>query len=70
MQLLTSQQVAEMFSIPEGTLRYWRKIGVGPSWVKLEGTIRYDADDVKAYVEGCRRTPSVRAYMEEKRVSL
>ena len=70
MQLLTSKEVAEMMSIPEGTLRYWRKIGVGPAWVKLEGTIRYDAADVKAYVERCRRTPSVRAYMEEKRVSL
>ena len=65
-QLLTSKRVAEMLSIPEGTLRYWRNVGIGPVWHKLEGSIRYDVDDVSRYVEKNRRIPSVRAYMEEK----
>ena len=68
--LLSSAQVAEMLGIPEGTLRYWRKTGVGPAWIKMEGTIRYDLADVQAYVERNRRIPSVRAYMEERDVSL
>ncbi len=64
-QLLTSKRVAEMLSIPEGTLRYWRNVGIGPVWHKLEGSIRYDVDDVSRYVEKNRRIPSVRAFMEE-----
>lgn len=69
-RLLTSKAVAEMLAVPEGTLRYWRKIGVGPGWVKLEGSIRYDLADVVEYIERGRRTPSVRAFMEEHDVSL
>ena len=70
MKLITTKSVAEMLSVPEGTIRYWRKVGVGPSWVKLEGTIRYDLADVLKYIERSRRTPSVRAYMEDNDGSL
>jgi DNA-binding transcriptional MerR regulator len=66
MKLLTTNAVSDMTSIPEGTLRYWRKVGLGPAWVKLEGSIRYAEEDVLMYIERNRRTPSVRAYMEEK----
>ncbi len=68
--LLTSKAVSEMLSVPEGTLRYWRKVGIGPKWLKLEGSIRYDLADVLAYIDRGRRTPSVRANMEEMRESL
>jgi DNA-binding transcriptional MerR regulator len=69
-QLLRSKEVAAMLSVPEGTLRYWRNVGLGPVWHKLEGSIRYDVDDVSRYVETNRRIPSVRAYMEEHDGSL
>jgi DNA-binding transcriptional MerR regulator len=65
-KLLTTKLVSEMLSIPDGTIRYWRKVGLGPAWVKLEGSIRYAEKDVLLYIERNRRTPSVRAYMEEK----
>jgi len=64
-QLLRSKEVAEILGIPESTLRYWRNVGLGPAWHKLEGSIRYDVDDVSRYVEKNRRIPSVRAFMEE-----
>jgi hypothetical protein len=66
LKLLTTSMVAKMLSVPEGTLRYWRKVGLGPSWLKLEGSIRYAEEDVLRYIERNRRTPSVRAYMEER----
>ena len=69
-KLLTSRTVSEMLSVPEGTLRYWRKVGIGPKWLKLEGSIRYDLADVLAYIDRGRRTPSVRANMEDMRESL
>jgi DNA-binding transcriptional MerR regulator len=65
LQLLTSKEVAEILGIPEGTLRYWRNVGLGPVWHKLEGSIRYDYSDVLRYVEVNRRIPSVRAFMED-----
>jgi predicted site-specific integrase-resolvase len=64
-QFVTGKQLAEMWCIPEGTLRYWRNVGTGPVWHKLEGSIRYNLDDVSRYVEKNRRIPSVRAYMED-----
>ena len=68
--LLSSKDVAKMLSIPEGTLRYWRTAGIGPVWLKLEGTIRYDLQDVLRYIRRGRRIPSVRANMEEHDVTL
>ena len=65
MKLLTTASVSESLSIPQGTLRYWRKVGLGPAWVQLEGSIRYVEDDVLQYIEQHCRIPSVRAYMEE-----
>lgn len=69
-QLLTSKQVSDMICVAEGTLRYWRNVGLGPVWHKLEGSIRYSLEDVHAYVEDSRRIPAVRAYMEERHVSV
>jgi DNA-binding transcriptional MerR regulator len=51
MKLLTTNAVAEMISVPGGTLRYWRKVGLGPPWVKLEGSIRYAEEDILRYIE-------------------
>jgi predicted site-specific integrase-resolvase len=68
--LLTTQQVSERLNVPCGTLRYWRKMGTGPAWVKLEGTIRYNSSDVDDYITRNTRQPSVRAHVEEQRVHL
>ena len=65
MKLLTTAAVSELTSIPMGTLRYWRAQGIGPAWVKLEGSIRYREEDVLEYIARNRRIPSVRAAMEK-----
>jgi Helix-turn-helix domain len=64
--LLTTRQVSELFNIPTGTLRYWRTAGLGPIYLKLEGSVRYDFNDVQTYVRKNRHIPSVRANMEER----
>jgi hypothetical protein len=64
-KLLTTNMVSAITAVPVGTLRYWRNVGVGPAWIKLEGSIRYAEEEVLRYIERNRRTPSVRAYMEE-----
>jgi Helix-turn-helix domain len=68
MKLLTTKSLSELLAVPVGTIRYWRNIGIGPPWVKLEGSIRYVEEEVLSYIKDNRRTPSVRAYMEEKDV--
>ena len=65
-RFLNPKQLSELLRVPEGTLRYWRSAGLGPVFCKLEGSIRYDVEDVEAYVKKSRRIPSVRAYMEER----
>lgn len=65
-KLLTTCAVSDLLSVPVGTLRYWRTQGLGPPWIKLEGSIRYAQEDLLEYISRNRRTPSVRAYMEEK----
>jgi predicted site-specific integrase-resolvase len=69
-QLMTAKHLSEILGIPEGTLRYWRNVGLGPAWHKLEGSIRYAVADVEAYIENSRRIPSVRAFMEERHGSV
>lgn len=47
--LLTTADLAERWIMSEGTLENWRQRGLGPTFVKLEGTVRYRLSDVQAY---------------------
>ena len=68
--LITPKEAARILARPESTLRYWRCVGVGPQWIKIEGRIFYDVADLVEYIERGRRRPSVRAHVEEHDVSL
>ncbi len=68
--LITPKEAARILVRPESTLRYWRCVGVGPQWIKIEGRIFYDVANLVEYIERGRRRPSVRAYVEEHDVSL
>ena len=63
-QMVSSKKAAQVLGKPEGTLRYWRNIGRGPIWYKMEGSIMYDTDDLEAFKRQCIRVPSVRADVE------
>ena len=68
--LITPKEAARILVRPESTLRYWRCVGVGPQWIKIEGRIFYDVANLVEYIERGRRRPSVRAHVEEHDVSL
>ena len=55
-QLLTEIEVAKLLSIRPTTLRRWRWLGRGPSFVKVGAAVRYDPNDVSAFIEAGRRT--------------
>jgi DNA-binding CsgD family transcriptional regulator len=63
-RLLTSLEVARLLSVPEGTLRQWRCLGVGPAYHKIGRGVRYTERDIDAYVSQSRRVPSVRENTE------
>lgn len=72
MKLLTTSQAAAFLHKPAGTLRYWRAVGIGPSYVKLGKTVLYDEVELVNFVKSNTVVPSVRteAREEANRVAL
>lgn len=49
-ELMSTREVEAEFGIPEGTLRYYRSSGIGPSSFRLAGRVRYRRGEVLAWV--------------------
>lgn len=49
-ELLTTADLAQRYRVAEGTLRYWRSIGVGPAWFSLGRRIVYRASECERWV--------------------
>ncbi|WP_406727830.1 helix-turn-helix domain-containing protein [Streptomyces sp. GD-15H] len=47
---LTPDDIAEMFEVPLETVYQWRKKRTGPPGFRIGKHVRYDPDDVRAYV--------------------
>ena len=64
-QLLRTSEAALVLAVPQGTLRQWRCLGIGPAFVKLgdgkKSAVRYAVRDVEEYIHERRHVPSVRA---------
>lgn len=54
MQLLTAEQVSKITGIPVTTLAQWRYRKRGIPYLRIGRLVRYDADDVHAYLQSCR----------------
>ncbi len=50
MDLLTTEETAALLRTPPGSLRYWRHVGKGPSWVRIGRRVLYRRADVEAWV--------------------
>lgn len=50
-EFLTTKKVAELYGLPEGTLRYYRQLGIGPASFKLTGKrVVYRRSEVDRWV--------------------
>jgi len=50
--MLYQDQVAEMLNVTTHSLYVWRKKGIGPVYVKLNGrTVRYRQEDVEEWIK-------------------
>jgi excisionase family DNA binding protein len=45
-EYLTEVDVAELLKVSAGTLRRWRREGIGPPWLRLGRGVRYRRRDV------------------------
>lgn len=52
--LATPAEVAEFYQVEETTLKSWRYRGIGPEYTKVNSLIRYDWDEVEAFVKNGR----------------
>jgi predicted site-specific integrase-resolvase len=50
MTLLTPDEVAQKLQVHRNTLANWRSKGVGPTYTRIGGAIRYTDEAVLAYV--------------------
>ena len=55
--LISEREVSELTSTPRGTLSRWRCAGKGPTWFKLERSVRYRLEDVLSFIEKSKRSP-------------
>lgn len=46
---LNQRQLAERWDLSEATLERWRSEGIGPVFLKLQGQVRYRAEDIQAF---------------------
>lgn len=52
MELLNTNEVADLLKIPPATLRYWRHTGTGPKSFKVgPKRVMYRRADVEAWIE-------------------
>jgi predicted DNA-binding transcriptional regulator AlpA len=58
MNLLTTQQAADMMGVKPPTLRAWRCAKTGPPFVRLNArSVKYDEKDIEKYISERRFAP-------------
>ncbi|WP_082737934.1 MULTISPECIES: helix-turn-helix domain-containing protein [unclassified Sphingomonas] len=50
--LLTTKDAAAYLNIKPETLTKWRWAGTGPKYYRVGGAVRYDKNDVDAFLRG------------------
>ena len=57
MNLLTVQEVSEIIKAKSKTIYQWAELGQIPC-VKLNGSLRFDFDDILVWINSCKKEPS------------
>lgn len=60
-KLLTEKQVAEAYGFSVKTLQKWRSNGDGPGYIKIGYSVRYDPEELAAYIRAGRRNSKAEA---------
>lgn len=61
-KMLRPSEVEAEYGIPQGTLAYWRYVGIGPKFYRFSARcIRYDVAALESYKRNSEVTPSALA---------
>jgi predicted DNA-binding transcriptional regulator AlpA len=52
-ELLSDTELATYLGVKVSTLRKWRVLREGPTWIKLGSLVRYRLADVNAFLDSC-----------------
>ena len=55
-RLINEHEAADYLAVRVATLRRWRWAGRGPCFVKIGSAVRYDPQDLAAFIDAGRRT--------------
>ena len=50
-KLLTTKEAAALLDMSQGSLDQWRSKGLGPPYIKVEGTVRYQAEEIGKWLK-------------------
>ncbi|PST49333.1 hypothetical protein COO72_02430 [Bifidobacterium callitrichos] len=67
--ITTPKTLAQTLGIPEGTLAYWRCMGIGPAFVKAGRKVLYSKDTIANYMGTHLYASTVQADQEAERVT-
>ena len=48
--LITEKEAAKQLCLTQSTLRKWRWLGKGPSFIKVGAAVRYDPEAIKRFI--------------------
>ncbi|MTG90643.1 helix-turn-helix domain-containing protein [Cellulosimicrobium sp. BIT-GX5] len=65
--LMSIADLSEFIAVPIKTIKDWRTKGEGPAAYKIGNHLRYDADDVRAWLASCREQSAGIPAMSGKR---
>lgn len=66
-QLLTSRQVADLLALRTGTLETWRRLGIGPKFIKIRRAVRYWSTTVQEFIQRGEMANVAQALRQEAR---
>jgi len=64
--ILTEKEAAKRLFARPDTLRKWRTRGRGPVYLKLSGKVRYQAEDIEAFIQASRVEPGTKKRRRRK----
>jgi len=56
MNLIDVKKVSEIISVKPSTIYQWAELGQIPC-VKLNGTLRFDSEDISKWIDDCKKQP-------------
>lgn len=65
-ELMRPVEVAKVLGVTVATLANWRTANRGPRWRRLGSIVRYDKDDVRAWIEANVEVHETRDTREEQ----